>query len=119
MTEFEKFIKAMDAEKLMKAVADGFKSMSQAIDSLAGHSDNLAKTAAPKKATKKTPSKKSAKGTAIETVYGYISRARNGIDVENLIKKTGYDNKKVHNVLYKLKKQNKIKSAKRGSYVKM
>jgi hypothetical protein len=39
--------------------------------------------------------------------------------VENLVKKTGYDNKKVHNVLYKLKKQNKVKSAKRGIYEKM
>jgi predicted Rossmann fold nucleotide-binding protein DprA/Smf involved in DNA uptake len=160
MTEFEKLIKAMDAEKLMRAVADGFKSLSQAIDSLATHIEDLtvkgpakkkparaaakkarsaapktaakkaktvaAKTAAkkarstaPKKDKKKAPAKKSGKPTAIDTVYGFIARARNGIDVESLVKKTGFDNKKVHNVIYKLKKQNKIKSVDRGRYEKI
>ncbi len=155
MAEFEKLMKAMDAEKLMRAVADGFKSLSQAIDSLATHIEDLtkkdaagkkrakaaakktkagakkaksaapkaaatkAKSAAPKKAEKKAPAAKSGKATAIDTVYGYISRARNGIDVESLVKKTGFDNKKVHNVIYKLKKQNKIKSVDRGRYEKV
>ena len=159
MTDFEKLVKAMDVEKLMRAVADGFKGLSQAIDSLATHIEDLtqkesakkkpakaaakkpkaaakkakaaapktaakkAKSAAPKKAAKKadakkSAAKKSAKVTAIETVYGYIARARNGIDVESLVKKTGFDNKKVHNIIYKLKKQNKIKSVDRGRYEK-
>ncbi len=145
MTELEKFIKAMDSEKLMKAVAEGFKSLSQAIDSLATHIEDLsrkdkgakkakapakkakpsAKAKAPAKkakaaAAKKTEKKKpAAKATAIDTVYGYIARSRNGIDVETLVKKTGFDNKKVHNVIYKLKKQNKIKSVDRGRYQKV
>ncbi len=78
-----------------------------------------AKAAAAKKTEKKKPAAKGAKATAIDTVYGYIARARNGIDVESLVKKTGFDNKKVHNVIYKLKKQNKIKSVDRGRYQKV
>lgn len=78
-----------------------------------------AKAAAAKKTEKKKPTAKGAKATAIDTVYGYIARARNGIDVESLVKKTGFDNKKVHNVIYKLKKQNKIKSVDRGRYQKV
>ncbi len=77
------------------------------------------KAAAAKKTEKKKPTAKGAKATAIDTVYGYIARARNGIDVESLVKKTGFDNKKVHNVIYKLKKQNKIKSVDRGRYQKV
>ena len=166
MTDFEKFIKAMDSEKLMRAVADGFKGLSQAIDSLATHIEELTQkekatkkaakkskpsakkakapakkakapakkakapakkakapakktAAAAKKTEKKKAAAKGAKITAIDTVYGYISRARNGIDVESLVKKTGFDNKKVHNVIYKLKKQNKIKSVDRGRYQKV
>jgi predicted nucleic acid-binding protein len=33
--------------------------------------------------------------------------------------KTGYDNKKIHNLVYKLKKQGKIKSETKGIYIKV
>jgi hypothetical protein len=34
------------------------------------------------------------------------------------MQKTGYENKKIHNLVYKLKKQGKIKSETKGVYVK-
>jgi hypothetical protein len=35
------------------------------------------------------------------------------------MQKTGYDAKKIHNLVYKLKKQGKIKSETKGVYVKV
>jgi hypothetical protein len=67
-----------------------------------------AKKAAPKKKTK----------TALETVLMYIKRTKKGLTTEALMKKTGYDKKKVSNTIYKLKKQGKIVAAERGTYVK-
>jgi hypothetical protein len=34
------------------------------------------------------------------------------------MQKTGYENKKIHNLVHKLKKQGKIKSETKGVYVK-
>ncbi len=75
------------------------------------------KKAAKKAPVKKTPAKK-ASATAIETVVGIIKRSQKGVDVETLIKKTGYDAKKISNLVYKAKKRGDIKSGAKGIYVK-
>ncbi len=71
------------------------------------------KAAAPKKAA---PKKKIR--TALDTVLMFIGRTKKGLDTEALMKKTGFDRKKVSNAIYKLKKQGKIMAAERGKYVK-
>ncbi|MFO7559897.1 MAG: hypothetical protein R6X10_13770 [Desulfobacterales bacterium] len=77
-----------------------------------------AKKASAKKASaKKVPAKKTS-ATAIETVVGIIKRSQKGVDVETLIKKTGYDAKKISNLVYKAKKRGDIKSGAKGIYVK-
>ena len=55
--------------------------------------------------------------TAAETVYQIIKSKKAGIDTADLMKETNFDEKKVRNIIYKLKKQEKIKTAKRGVYV--
>lgn len=122
-------------ELILKTVAEGLKAMAQGIESLASQIDGLSQTGekskpAPNKKAAKPSAAKKDKGkvaaktpkakpvTAIEKIYGFVARAKNGTDVETLMKKTGYNNKKVYNVLYKLKKQEKIKSLGRGKYVK-
>lgn len=85
-----------------------------------------AKTTAAKKSAKKPKAKTEAKKTAltkktktaIETVLMYIKRTKKGLTTEALMKKTGFDQKKVSNTIYKLKKQGKIVVAERGKYVK-
>ncbi|MBW1898865.1 MAG: hypothetical protein JRI61_07385, partial [Deltaproteobacteria bacterium] len=67
---------------------------------------------AKKKAAKKAPA------IAIETVVGLIKRSKKGVDVATLIKKTGYDAKKISNLVYKAKKRGDIKSGAKGVYVK-
>jgi len=74
------------------------------------------KKAAPKKKAKSKP-KAAPKGTATERVLGLISKSPEGISTDDLIKRTGLERKTVYGVLNKAKKQKKIKSPKRGTYV--
>jgi len=78
-----------------------------------------AKAKAPKKApAKKAAVKKSAPVTTADTVLAIINRSKKGVNPETLIKKTGYNQKKISNLVYKLRKQGKIKSPEKGIYVK-
>ena len=75
------------------------------------------------KTAKKAPAKKAAVKktgpvTAVDTVLEIINRSKKGVNTETLMKKTGYNQKKIFNLIYKLKKQGKIKSAEKGVYVK-
>ena len=74
-----------------------------------------AKKAAPKK---KAPAKKAAKVTAADAVLKVVNRAKKGVNTAAIMKKTGFDNKKVANIIFKLKKQGKIKNPEKGLYVK-
>jgi len=82
----------------------------------------VAKKAAPKKtvAKKAAPKKAAAakKVTAADTVYKAIAGLKNGTNTAALMKKTGFDQKKIANIIFKLKKQGKITSPKKGQYVK-
>ncbi len=72
-----------------------------------------------KKTAGKNVSKKTAKQpTAADTVYKLIARYKKGANMATIKQKTGYDDKKIHNLVYKLKKQGKIKSETKGVYVK-
>lgn len=80
------------------------------------------KGAAPvvKKPVKKAPPKPASSNadavTASDTVLQLIRGAKNGIDPNAIREKTGFDKKKVSNILHRLKQQGKIKNAKRGLY---
>jgi hypothetical protein len=71
-----------------------------------------------KTTAKKTPvKKKTTKSTATDKVLKTIGRSKKGIDVPTLIKKTGFDEKKVRNIVSRAFKQGKIKRMGRGIYV--
>ncbi len=75
------------------------------------------KTVAKKIAVKK-PAKKKTTKTVIDTVLTIIRRSKKGVNTATLMKKTGFSEKQVHNNVYKLKKQGKVKSVGRGVYSK-
>lgn len=79
-----------------------------------------AKKTAPKKKApaKKAPAKKAAKVTAADAVLKVINRTKKGVNTAAIMKKTGFNNKKVANIIFKLKKQGKIKNPEKGLYVK-
>jgi hypothetical protein len=84
-----------------------------------------AKKSAPKKkpvtkkaATKKPAvKKKAAAPTATDQVLKIIKRFKKGVDVPTLTKKTGFEEKKVRNIVTRAFSQKKIKRVARGIYV--
>ena len=135
-----------EIEKILKTVSDGLKLASQGILSLAEKVNEAAKamgtteksvakaTAAAWKTKPKTKTKTSKKGktgvktirtkkvagvqskTAIDTIFDIIKKSNTSINTAALRGKTGFESKKISNVLFKLKKQGKIKSAGKGLY---
>lgn len=76
--------------------------------------------AKPKRAVKvrKTTLKKKAPAiTATEKVLKIVRRSRKGVDVPMLKAKTGFDDKKVRNIVFRASKEGKIKKVGRGIYV--
>jgi len=79
-----------------------------------------------KKATKAKPAKKAAKAsakeqtvkvTATDQVLNIVNKSEKGIDAPTLVKETGFDQKKVTNIIQRTLKLGKIQRAERGIYV--
>ena len=69
-------------------------------------------------AVKKAPTrKKAAKTTSTEQILKIIKRSRKGVDVPTLKTKTGFEDKKVRNIIFRASKEGKIKKVGRGIYV--
>ena len=74
--------------------------------------------ATPVKMAPKAPAKKKAvRVTATDQVLKIINRSKKGVNTVTLMKKTGFDQKKVRNILNRTFKQGKIKRADKGVYV--
>ncbi|MGB5985631.1 MAG: hypothetical protein WBG37_10030, partial [Desulfobacterales bacterium] len=66
----------------------------------------------------KKPRKPAAKkSTALAELNALIATYPDGVDTNELKAKTGFDDKKIHNIVYKLKKQGQIKTLRKGIYV--
>jgi ElaB/YqjD/DUF883 family membrane-anchored ribosome-binding protein len=72
-----------------------------------------------KRAVKKvTPRKKTAKRTtSTDQILKIIKRSRKGVNVPALKAKTGFEDKKVRNIIFRASKEGKIKKVGRGIYV--
>jgi ATP-dependent RNA circularization protein (DNA/RNA ligase family) len=73
-------------------------------------------TTKAKAVTKKAPAK-AAKITDTDKVLAIINRSKKGVDTATLMKKTGFDQKKVRNMLNRTYKQRKITRVAKGIYV--
>lgn len=73
-----------------------------------------AKKAPAKKAVAR---KKAPQATATDKILIIIKRSKKGVDVPTLKKKTGFDDKKVRNIIFRASKEGKIKKSGRGIYV--
>ena len=67
-----------------------------------------------KAVSKKAPAKRGKK-TDTDKVLAIINRSKKGVDTATLIKKTGFDQKKVRNILHRTYKQGKIQICARSS----
>ena len=106
----------------LKAVAKDLKRLTQKTDKMIKQLEKLDKAQAAKKpkakAVKKAVAKKPAKMSASGTVLAIIKRSRKGIDTATLEKKTGFEGRKIRDIIFRLRKQGKIKTEPKGIYVK-
>jgi biotin operon repressor len=122
-----------EIDVFLKTVVEGMKAMAQGIEALAEKLDTIATSHVGKKGKAKParkapskPKKSAAKKaalkkpvTAAETVLKIINRSKKGVSPAIISEKTGFSRKKVHNIIYKLKKEGKIKSVEKGVYLKV
>lgn len=123
-----------EVQNLLKLVADGLKTLAQGVEAIADKVDEASKAkskkapkapaqkraAEAKKPPAKAAPKKTAKPeTAVDAVMTIIGRSTKGVSTTEIKSKTGFNQKKVANIVYKLKKQKKIKSIDKGVYVKI
>ena len=75
------------------------------------------KAGAVKGASKKKQARRGrAKMTATEKVLSVMRRSSKGVDIAGLKAKTGFEDKKIRNIVFRLTKQGTIKRAGRGVY---
>ena len=81
------------------------------------------KAPAKKKVVMKAPAKKAPAAkktvevTATDQILKIIKRSKKGVDVPTLKEKTGFDDKKVRNIVFRAAKEGRIKKSGRGIYV--
>jgi hypothetical protein len=84
-------------------------------------SETTVTKASKAKAVKAAPAKKAPKApvkvTATDQLLNIINRLKKGADTAYLMKMTGFNQKKVTNILQRTYKQGKIKRADKGIYV--
>lgn len=112
----KKDIKALEkkVEKLLKAYG---KSQNPKTANKAKRKTARAKTRRAVAAKKAAPRKRAAKETATEQILKIIKRSRKGVNVPTLKTKTGFEDKKVRNIIFRASKEGKIKKVGRGIYV--
>ena len=118
-------IKALEnkLEKLLKAFEPMPKAKKVAKKKTVKKAKPVKKASAKKASAKKAPAKKAvarkkaSQATATDKILRIIKRSQKGVDVPTLKKKTGFDDKKVRNIVFRASKEGKIKKSGRGVYV--
>jgi hypothetical protein len=110
-------------KKELQALNNGIKALGKKVEKLLTEIDKTKKATIKAKAikrvpTKKTPAKRKAtKLTATEMVLRIIRAENKGVNAATLMRRTGFDDKKVRNIVFKAYKDGKIRRAGRGFYV--
>jgi predicted Rossmann fold nucleotide-binding protein DprA/Smf involved in DNA uptake len=126
MKKLKQDLKAVNKE--LKALVKKTENLMEAVDRVEKAKATKPKKASPKKAIKSkavtkvagkiTPTKKrSVKPTDTDKVLNIIKKSKKGITAQTLSKKTGFDAKKIANMVFRATKMGKIKSVSKGVYV--
>ncbi len=78
--------------------------------------EKLIKALAPRSRRSATATGGSSPKSATETVLDLIKRSNNGIAISEVREQTGYDDKKLRNIIFRLNKMEKITRVNRGRY---
>jgi hypothetical protein len=107
--KLEKLLKAHEPMPRTKKVAKKKVAKKKAV--------KKAKTVKKAPAKKAVARKKGTQVTATDKILKIVKRSKKGVDVPTLKKKTGFDDKKVRNIVFRASKEGKIKKSGRGIYV--
>jgi predicted Rossmann fold nucleotide-binding protein DprA/Smf involved in DNA uptake len=100
-------------------VNKALNALTKKVEKMIAAAEKSEKPKAPKpKPAQKTVPKTAKKESAPDIVLGIVKRSKKGVNFNTLKKKTGFNDKKISNVVYRLKKQGKIKAGDKGVYVK-
>ena len=112
---------------ITKDLQDISKELTKLVNQIEKLATELGKAEKPKaKSVKTTPKAKAVskknpvkggKKTDTDKVLAIINRSKKGVDTAALVKKTGFDQKKVRNILNRTYKQGKITRVAKGIYV--
>ena len=116
----------MSLTKDLQAISKELTKLANQTEKLAAELGKAKKTAA-KSAKPKTKAKavikkapvKAAKKTDTDMLLAVINRSKKGVDTATLMKKTGFNQKKVRNMLNRTYKQGKITRVQKGIYVRV
>ncbi|MBW1706061.1 MAG: hypothetical protein JRJ86_12980 [Deltaproteobacteria bacterium] len=107
----------------LKALTKKAEVMERKLDRLEKAAGKKAKLRTKAKTVKraiprKAGAKKAKKVTATDKVMAIINKSKKGVNTATLKKKTGFDEIKVRNIVFRLKKQKRITSKPKGVYIK-
>lgn len=117
-----------EMDQVFKSLAEGLKAFARAIETVAERIEaspgagavrgyeGSARSGQGVQPPKRRQTKKEKGGTDTQVVYAIIERHPDGVDVESIGDETGFDRRKIYNAIYRLKKQDMIKSEKKGVY---
>ena len=127
-----------ELHSVLNIVSDGLKTLAKGVEAIAEKVDEVAASQAvvkpqrkkPSTATKKvkpvkkpvqkaTEKKEVKSATDGDKVLAIIGRSKKGASTAAIMQKTGYNQKKIANIIYRLRKQQKIKSVDKGVYIKL
>jgi len=127
-----------ELQSVLNIVSDGLKTLAKGVEAIAEKVDEVAKSQgivkpkskkpsaatkkmrAVKKPVQKATKKKEVKSvTDADKVLEIIGRSKNGAGTAAIMQKTGFNQKKLANIVYRLRKQQKIKSVGKGVYTKL
>jgi putative endonuclease len=127
LSELKKEERQMTIKKDLQNLKKEIKALSTQMEKLIKEFDKSHKLGPAKKAplkttkrakTKKVPAKKrSPRLTATDRVLKIINQSKKGVNAATLMKKTGFDDKKIRNILQRTYNEGRIKRAGRGIYV--
>ena len=102
-----------EIKKDLQTLTKSLKQLTKKTEKMKKRLEKLEKAQAAKKlkakAAKKAVAKKPTKLSASVTILAIIKRSRKGVDKATLIKKTGFEARKIGDIIYRLKKQGKIR----------
>ncbi len=108
-------------KKDLQAISKDLKQLTVRTEKIAKKLAKLEKPKPVKKSRAKAKpkvTKKPVKISTAATVLAIIKRSRKGVDVATLKNKTGFESRKISNIVQRFKREGKIQSGGRGIYVK-